>query len=575
MPTARTLRLVACLGLLVACKDGGNGKDPGTNGSGDDISIYPDVGGQGTSLTVTLTSEISTFVFDDTTVDFGDGINVDLVQVLDGWNVAADITIAEDAELGEREVVAETGHSTLHVPDPFTVIDQSLSITPDYGLLGETVDVEILGRNTDWDPALTWASFGDGIDIIEFSVLSRSLATARLSIRADTWPGTRDVLMETGPDVVMLYEGFQVDRMALAAAFDPAVAEQGDTVTFTITARGTSFEDGLSELSFWKSGDEKSDILVDTITVLDATNLYGQMTLSNAAEIGSRDVLVTTGDEGVMIPDAFQVIDGDLNLEEVAVSMSFYVGRAIDNASCAVAEGVVGAVIFYIPLDPPCGSSPMGSGPQPYDVNGIFPIPESSEEDCPTPQTVGAGEHVWLESDANVVTLDRYQDSYTGMIYYTNPNLTLSDYVFDQWYDLHTEGEEGGVAEYLIEDIQPTVPADYELLTPAFCNDLTVSRASDFTYTWTPAQTYPDAFFSTSIVGTLVQTGTGGFAGCVPWDDGVHTYTSAELSELVASPVYFSASSYIEGVEFGLPDSIYQTNKTESTLYYQAYMVLE
>ena len=63
--------------------------------------------------------------------------------------------------------------------------------------------------------------------------------------------------------------------------------------------------------------------------------------------------------------------------------------------------------------------------------------------------------------------------------------------------------------------------------------------------------------------------------GSIPWDDGEHTYTSSELSQLVAEPVYFWAMSYIAGVEFGLPDSIYQTNETESYLYLQAYMILE
>jgi len=187
---------------------------------------------------------------------------------------------------------------------------------------------------------------------------------------------------------------------------------------------------------------------------------------------------------------------------------------------------------------------------------------------------VGAGEHVWLESDFNVVTLDRYLDSNSGTIYYTNPNLTLADYGFDQWYDLHNEGEEGGVPEYLIEAIQPTVPADWTFLSPEMCHDFTWNRAEDLTYTWTPAQTYPDALFVTGIQGTLEASGKGGFVGAVPWDDGSHTYTSGELSELMASPVYFYAYSFIEGVEWTLPDST-TVNKTESMVYLQSYMVLQ
>ena len=48
-------------------------------------------------------------------------------------------------------------------------------------------------------------------------------------------------------------------------------------------------------------------------------------------------------------------------------------------------------------------------GPQPYDNNGVFPDPEGSggsADDCPFPTTLSAGDFVWFESDANIVTLE-------------------------------------------------------------------------------------------------------------------------------------------------------------------------
>ena len=272
------------------------------------------------------------------------------------------------------------------------------------------------------------------------------------------------------------------------------------------------------------------------------------------------------------------VIEGDLDLSEVAVSLVFNITRGIDNTSGEISEAVTAYCLFYIPLDPPCGGSmSMMDSPKPYDNNGVYEYPQSSdsEQDCPNPTTVGAGDYVWLESDVNVVTLERVDDSASGMIYYYGFDLTVDDYAFGQWYDLHTQGEEGGVPEYLVEEIQPTVPADFEILSPGLWGDYTHNRAEDFTYTWTPAETYPDAYFLTGIEGTIESTGNGGYVGSIPWDDGEHTYTSSELSQLVAEPVYFWAMSYIAGVEFGLPDSIYQTNETESYLYLQAYMILE
>ena len=64
---------------------------------------------------------------------------------------------------------------------------------------------------------------------------------------------------------------------------------------------------------------------------------------------------------------------------------------------------------------------------------------------------------MWFESDANVVTLEKQFDSASGAIYYIGQNLTIDDYVPGQMYDLHTQGEEGGIGEYILEDVQPTV----------------------------------------------------------------------------------------------------------------------
>ncbi len=383
--------------------------------------------------------------------------------------------------------------------------------------------------------------------------------------------------MESGPEVVVLYDGFQVDRVGLAASWDPAVIEQGETVDFEIEARGTNFDED-TEIFVMDGGEESNDYSIDRLEVVDATNLYGEITLSNAAEIGFRDVLVSSSSEGVVIPDAFEVVDGALDLSEVAVALAFYVVKGLDNSTCDTAVSVVAFVWFYIPLDPPCGGGgAMGSGPQPYDANGVFEYPESSDttEDCPTPTSVPAGDYVWLESDYNTVTMERVEDTTSGQIYYYGFDLTLDDYGAGYWYDLHPQGEDGGLPEYLLEDVQPTVPSHWELESPALCQDYTHNRAEDFTYTWSPAETYPDAIFATGIPGTIEATGNGGFVGSIPWDDGEHTYLGSELSQLVANSAQPYFYSYVEGPDFGLPDSIYQSNATESYIYLSAYMILE
>ena len=53
------------------------------------------------------------------------------------------------------------------------------------------------------------------------------------------------------------------------------------------------------------------------------------MTLSNAAALGSRDVQIESADDSVRITDAFEVVGGNWDVSEVAISLDFYVSRTL------------------------------------------------------------------------------------------------------------------------------------------------------------------------------------------------------------------------------------------------------
>ncbi len=596
--------LVGAVGLS-ACSEATKADDPEVLGENGALGFWPPEAGQGTTFDARITAGRSIFRFDATDLALeGSGVTVNSFTVQDGWNATANLTVADDAALEPRDATITTSEGALTLPDALRIVPDSLTLEPARARIGETVEVEIVGNHTAWEPGMSWAAFGEGIDVLDVDVLSDSFALATVTVRRDATPGLRDVRVTTGAAATTRYDGFQVDRVALSALFDPANATQGETVEFTVFGSGTHFDED-TELTFWKDGYENGDVVIDSLTVIDPENLWGRMTVSNAAELGGRDVLLRTADEGVFIDDAFTIDGADLDLGNVAISLSFNVVRGIDNSTGAISERVSGSAVFFLALDPACPNSPeayacgdgddndadgftdcydndcasdpsCSSGPQPYDNNGVFPTYETGgSSDCPNPITVGAGEHVWFESPCNIVTLDRQVDAATGMIYYSAP-LTLEDYCFDQLYDLHTQGEDGGIGEYLLEGVQPTVPADFEMLTPGWWGDFTQSRAADLTYTWTPAQTYPDAFFVTQISGTLVETGEGGFIGSLPWDDGEHTYTAAELSQMESGPVSFAAISMIpEGPAFGFPFSTIQSNKSSTYVYVGGSLVLE
>ena len=540
------------------------------------LSLHPNVAGQGTTVDVTMEATRSTFEFGKTSLDLGEDLTIVSVTVLDGYSAVATVEVGAAAALGARDAIITIENRDTVLTEGFEVIAESMRIDPANAKMGEMVDVALIGKNTDWEEGYSWASFGDGIDVLSFAVLSPTLATATVSVRPDATPGFRDVSVEEGGEVLTLYDGFTVDRAALTAFFDPTSGYQGDTIEFTITGLDTNFVDGNTVIEFWDEGGWNADIDVTELVVLDSENMYGWMRLSNAAAIGVRDVLIRS-QEDVFIPDAFEVLDAPPDLSNVAVGLGFDIAREIDDTTGQLLESVSAFAYFVIPLDPPCGPPPvMGDGPKPYDQNGVFAVPPApAPMDCPNPETVSAGDYVWFESSANVVTLHKDVISSTGQIIYRGIDLTLDDYQFNQVYDLHTQGDPLGIPEVLLEEVQPTVPADYYLLTPTLSGGYTHQQSEPFNYTWTPAQTYPSAVFSTSINGTLASNGESGFAGALPWDDGDHTYQPDELLLLEPGPVSFSLVSFVEGRYFGLPFSAIQTCQSDSVLSTSARFTLE
>ena len=136
--------------------------------------------------------------FNSTSIDFGEGILVNSVTVDDGWNARASISIESNASLGLRDVQISTGSATYTLPQSFEVIAESFIIDPNVGKMGEVLDVGVLGANTVWESGRTWPNFGDGIEVLDFTVLTETLAQASISVSTDASPGWRNVTMDSG-----------------------------------------------------------------------------------------------------------------------------------------------------------------------------------------------------------------------------------------------------------------------------------------------------------------------------------------------------------------------------------------
>ena len=224
------------------------------------LSLFPPAGGLGTTVDVAIEANRTSFGLRDTTVDFGDGITVNSVEVDDGWHLRAQVSIDPNADLGARSVSITSENGSYTLEDSFSVVSESFLIDPPSAKMGELVEVGILGRNTIFEPGRTWPNFGDGIEVLDFTVLSDTLAEATISVAPDASPGWRNVTIDSGDgNYGVLYDGFKVDRVGLAASFDPEIAEQGKMVEFTIRAKGTDFLSSNPRIIFFDRFGENID----------------------------------------------------------------------------------------------------------------------------------------------------------------------------------------------------------------------------------------------------------------------------------------------------------------------------
>ncbi|MEZ4317494.1 MAG: hypothetical protein R3F61_08315 [Myxococcota bacterium] len=552
------------------------------------FTLHPPVLGQGTQVKLELESRRSALEFDATTLELlSDGLVLTDFAVLDGFTAIAELAIADDAPLGPVDARLTSGSLEWELPEALLVVSERFTISPDNAKMGEVIDVTLLGHDTDWEPEITWASFGRDVDTVSVEVISPTEIHARVAIHSDAEPGARDITVEQGSGVLTLYDGFTVDRAVITATFDPPVVSQGDTVDFVIEGVNTRFAEGFlqEQLQFWNRNTVTGDFLVESFERAGPTELRGTMRVSNAAVPGFRDVFLCStcgaapedvGDlEDLLIADAVEILPIPPDPLDVAVGLTFNVTRELNPVTGQANDTVRAFVYFVIPLNFGCGPPfQPAPGPIPFDVNGVFPVPPPQPSiDCPEPITLSAGEQVFFESEENVVTLHKEVIASTGQIVYRGRDLTLADYHFGLDYDLRAPGDPDGVPAFVVEDAQPTVPRNYEFTSPTFAN-LTVSRFDDFAFDWTPAGVYPTGLFTVSLDGTLESDGSAAYVGVIPFDDGHHTFGPNALSQLQAGPASFTAISAVEGRVWTLPFNGRQ-HQSDSRLVTNAFLELE
>ncbi len=541
----RLLPIVAILGLFAGCvaasEDLAIDEEGPTPVYDARIWISPASASPGVPRTIDVWGSGTDFT-SGSTIDFGPGVDVQVLLVDSSHHMRAQILVAEGAEVGLRDVTAtwDLGRSLRVLRDGFVVETGSLDLFPRGAALGESVTLDVTGWGTSFSPGLTVATLGPGIEIlgdVDVTSSSHLRFDAHVDPRAEV--GARDLVVYNGPEVWTLADAFFVDREDRSMRITPNEAWQSSTVEVRVEADDAGFVDGETE------ADLGTGVVVEEVTVIDAEHLAARLRIGNNARIGLRDVRVTTptpdGPITRLLVDGFEIFPVEADPLRARVSLSFSIARLWDPDLCAWDPRVNATALFYEPNDFPCpsnGGSSSLSVPGRYDLIGSgYSSPTAGSTDCPAVKTFDAGPQVVFASDDGDVVLPRDYDPIAGRVTYRALDLTVSDFIEDAWFDLMTPGGDLGFAElpaWTIEDALVTMPRDYQQTGPDYCA-LMHPLDQPLPVRWTLGQTYDTADMYLYLLGPPQDDGFP-VLFTYPWDDGSFDITAEQLGFFTPGP---------------------------------------
>jgi hypothetical protein len=263
---------------------------------------------QGQTQNVTITG-IDTSFSASSTVTFGAGVSVNSVTFNTATSLTVNITVSPTAALGYSNVTVTTGAQVVSSPTLFKVTAGPaaiLSLGPNSGGQGESLAITVNGSQTHFAQGVTTASFGGGIQVTGVTVTGLLTATVNITIPNSTSLGAYNVTLTTGGETATILGGFTVSSGSpQLSAVNPPTGDQGATnLNVNLTGLFTNFVNGTSVANFG------AGITVNSTTVSNSTSAMANITISNTAALGSRNVTVTTGAEVASITGGFTVLAG-------------------------------------------------------------------------------------------------------------------------------------------------------------------------------------------------------------------------------------------------------------------------
>ncbi|HBU69253.1 MAG TPA: hypothetical protein DEE98_02595 [Elusimicrobia bacterium] len=263
-------------------------------------AITPSAANQGDSIAVTITGSKFT---NGSSVSFsGTGVSA-TTTTINANSITANVTVTAGATIGTRDLTVTTADGKINtLGSAFTIGYSSPTLTnavPNSANQGESVSIVLNGTNFRDEALVTFS--GTGITASTTS-LSATQIGVDLVISPTAATGARNITVTNNDGkYVTLNSGFTIEGSSpVITEIMPANANQAEEIEVTIS--GAFFVPGTA-VSL--SGD--TDIIVTTTAVSDFS-ITATLTVSSAAAIGLRNLIVTNPDgKYKSLADAFTV----------------------------------------------------------------------------------------------------------------------------------------------------------------------------------------------------------------------------------------------------------------------------
>ena len=270
---------------------------------------------QGVTDTITITGAFTNFSTaggcapNCTTVSFGNGITVNSVNATSSTQLKVNITVQPTTATGYHNVTVTTGPQVLEINNAFDITTGPaaiVSLTPNSGAQGTTLNVAVVGDQTHFAQGVTTANFSGGATVNSLTVTDLLHATVNITIPNNTPLGQYNVYLTTGGEVAPILPGFTVTSgTPQISVVNPPTGTQGSTnINVQLTGLYTHWVNGTSVASFG------AGITVNSFIVANPTSGTANITILPTAALGSRNVTVTTNAEVATITGGFTVLPG-------------------------------------------------------------------------------------------------------------------------------------------------------------------------------------------------------------------------------------------------------------------------